>query len=52
MKIRLSIILLVLVAFSTYIKADDNPEKKKTTEWYFNLGLNMGGPCLCQSLKK
>ncbi|MBB4035919.1 hypothetical protein GGR21_001814 [Dysgonomonas hofstadii] len=43
MKIRLSIILLVLVAFSTYIKADDNPEKKKTTEWYFNLGLNMGG---------
>ncbi len=43
MKNKIFIILAAFLVLGTSLKADDNPEKKKTLEWYFNLGLNMGG---------
>ena len=36
-------LLLTSIIISPLVKADDNPEKKRTIEWYLNLGLNMGG---------
>lgn len=43
MKNKFIIILLALTSISTVVFADNGDDKKKTLDWYLNLGINIGG---------
>lgn len=43
MKSKLLIILFIFTTLSTNIRADEGDDKKKTLDWYLNLGINIGG---------
>ncbi|MBK5723082.1 PorT family protein, partial [Dysgonomonas sp. Marseille-P4677] len=43
MKSKILIILIILTTLSSNILADEGNDKKKTLDWYLNLGVNIGG---------